>query len=136
MSTPYTKVALRQDVENAAEKMNIAEDLEARFANGPLESESTGVSYHRMPPGLRSPFGHSHDEAEEVYIVISGSGTMMVGDEEVALGALDAVRVAPAAIRAFEAGPDGLEMVAVGPRHDGDGAMHPAWWGGPGTAEA
>jgi hypothetical protein len=34
---------------------------------------------------------------------------------------LDAIRVAPAVAHAFEAGPDGLEFLAVGPHHPGDG---------------
>jgi hypothetical protein len=39
------------------------------------------------------------------------------------IGAFDAIRVAPNVIRAFEAGPDGLELLAFGPRHEGDGEV-------------
>jgi len=41
---------------------------------------------------------------------------------------LDAVRVSPAVTRAFEAGPDGLEVLAFGPHHEGDGELIPGWW--------
>jgi mannose-6-phosphate isomerase-like protein (cupin superfamily) len=92
---------------------------------------STGsgrVSHHRLEPGSRQPFGHRHEQAEEVYVVIAGSGSMKLDDEIVAIEARDAIRVAPTVIRAFEAGPDGLELVAIGTRHDGDGELIPGWW--------
>ena len=41
---------------------------------------------------------------------------------------LDAIRVAPGVIRAFEGGPEGIELLAFGPRHDGDGELIQDWW--------
>jgi len=66
--------------------------------------------------------------AEEVYIVIGGSGRLKLDDEVIAVEALDAIRVAPGVVRAFESGPDGLEVLAVGARHDGDGELIQGWW--------
>jgi hypothetical protein len=42
----------------------------------------------------------------------------------------DVVRVAPEVVRAFEGGPDGLELIAVGSARpeDGDGVPAPDWW--------
>jgi hypothetical protein len=40
----------------------------------------------------------------------------------------DALRVAPGVIRAFEAGSDGVELLAFGPRHEGDGEVIQNWW--------
>jgi hypothetical protein len=40
------------------------------------------------------------------------------------------VRVAPETVRAFEAGPEGIEVIAVGGRRpaEGDGVPIPDWW--------
>ena len=62
------------------------------------------------------PFGHRHREQEEVYVVASGSGRAKLDDELIELAQWDVVRVAPSVIRAFEAGPDGLDMICVGGR--------------------
>jgi mannose-6-phosphate isomerase-like protein (cupin superfamily) len=77
---------------------------------------------------MRQGFAHRHDEAEEVYVVISGSGRAKLDDEIVELAARDALRVSPGVTRQLEAGPEGLELIAFGPRHDGDGEIVPGWW--------
>ena len=41
---------------------------------------------------------------------------------------LDAVRIAPESSRAFEAGPEGLEFMVVGPHHAGDAAIDSNFW--------
>jgi hypothetical protein len=46
----------------------------------------------------------------------------------VELARLDALRVAPQVMRQFEAGPDGLELLAFGQRHKGDGEVVNGWW--------
>jgi uncharacterized cupin superfamily protein len=86
-----------------------------------LDAEQTGVSHFRLQAGKRSPFMHRQVEAEEVYIVLAGHGHMKLDDELVAVGPLDAIRVGPRVARAFEAGEDGLEFLAVGAHHQGDG---------------
>src|SRR5690348_4428067 len=98
----------------------MGETQEARFANGDLDAEETGVSHQRLRASQRSPFGHKHEKAEEVYVVLSGSGRMKLDDEIIEVEALDAIRVSPEVTRAFEAGPEGIEVLAVGARHDGD----------------
>jgi mannose-6-phosphate isomerase-like protein (cupin superfamily) len=130
----HTQINLK-DVENSAEKFGFAPDLEARFASGALELEHSGLSYQRLAPGFRMPFGHRHREQEEVYVVLTGGGRMRLGDEEVELRPLDAVRVPPALARSFEAGPDGLELIAFGAPRTGESAAQdveqlPGWWGG------
>ena len=117
------------DVADAAEKFGIGESHESRFANKDLETEQTGFSHHRFKPGKRQPFGHMHNDAEEVYFVVSGSGRMKLDDEVVELQRLDAVRVSPGVMRAFEAGEEGLEVLAFGPRHADDrGEIVQGWW--------
>jgi mannose-6-phosphate isomerase-like protein (cupin superfamily) len=127
MSAPFTHVKLT-DVKDSAPEFGMEEVQEARFAKGDLDAEKTGVSHQRLKPRQRNPFGHKHDDAEEVYIVIGGSGRMKLDDEIIEVDRLDAIRVSPEVIRAFEAGDDGIEVLAVGARHDGDGEVIPGWW--------
>jgi uncharacterized cupin superfamily protein len=127
MTAAYTLRNLT-DVEDSAVRFGIREVQEARFANDDLEVEQTGLSYHRLRPGRRQGFGHRHEMAEEVCVVLSGSGRVKVDDEIVELRALDAIRLAPQVSRAFEAGDDGLEFVVFGPRSPGDGELLPDWW--------
>lgn len=127
MSTPYTIMQIT-DVEDSAPGFGMDETQEARFATKALSAELTGVSHHRLKPGRRQPFAHRHDRAEEVYVVLAGSGRIGLGDDIVEIKPLDAIRVAPQVTRAFEAGPDGLELIAFGPRFEGDGETIPGWW--------
>jgi mannose-6-phosphate isomerase-like protein (cupin superfamily) len=127
MSAPFTHMKLT-DVKDSAPEFGMEEVQEARFAKGDLDAEKTGVSHQRLKPGQRNPFGHKHEQAEEVYVVIGGSGRMKLDDEIIEVERLDAIRVSPEVIRAFEAGDDGIEVLAVGARHDGDGEVVPGWW--------
>lgn len=105
-------------------------DIEGRFGRGPLESRDLGISHWRYAPGYRSGRGHKHGQQEEAYVVLSGSGRILLDGEVRELRQWDTVRVAPEVVRAFEAGPDGLEFLAVGgPRpEEGDGEMGEAAW--------
>ncbi len=127
MPAPFTHKKLT-DVKDSAPEFGMEEIQEARFAKGDLEAENTGVSHLRLKPDRRSPFGHKHEQAEEVYVVIAGSGRMKLDDEIIEVERLDAIRVSPEVIRAFEADSDGLEVLAMGARHDGDGEIVQGWW--------
>ncbi len=107
-----------------------APGIEGRFGRKHLDSRDLGVSYFRYAPKLRSPTAHSHREQEEAYVVVAGSGRVLLDDEVLDLRQWDVVRVAPEVVRCFEAGPDGLELIAVGgPKPaDGDGVMGAAHW--------
>jgi mannose-6-phosphate isomerase-like protein (cupin superfamily) len=118
--TPHTHINLL-DVEDAAPGNGLGDRWEARVARTALEAERTGVTHFRLRPGKRSPFTHRHADAEEIYVVLSGSGQVKLGNEISEVRPLDAIRVAPSVPRAFEAGPDGLELIAVGAHHPGDG---------------
>ncbi|MBX5469531.1 MAG: cupin domain-containing protein [Thermoleophilaceae bacterium] len=125
----YTLVNLRE-VEDLAPRFGYSPGLESRFARGALGLEKSGLSYFRVAPGFRIPFGHRHHQQEEVYLVVSGGARIKVGEEIVELRPFDALRVPPEAERAFEAGPDGAEIVAFGaPSTDGnDAEMLRDWW--------
>ncbi len=118
------------DVEDSASERG--PDLEARFARAHIESEHLGVSYFRFGPGFRSPVGHRHREQEEAYVVLGGSGRMKLDEDVVDLRRWDVVRVAPRTVRGFEAGADGLELIAIGSDRPegGDGERVSDWWPG------
>jgi mannose-6-phosphate isomerase-like protein (cupin superfamily) len=127
MAAPFTHKKLT-DVKDSAPEFGMEEVQEARFAKKDLDAERTGISHHRLKPNQRTPFGHKHEQAEEVYVVIAGSGRMKLDDEIIEVERLDAIRVSPEVVRAFEAGPEGIEVLATGARHDGDGEVIPGWW--------
>ena len=113
---------------DSAPKFGLEEMGEAHFPREELDAKTTGLSYQVLKPGKRQQFGHKHDKAEEVYVVLSGSGRVRLDDEIVDLAELDAIRVEPSVMRAFEAGPDGMSWLAFGPHHDKDGQMDREFW--------
>jgi quercetin dioxygenase-like cupin family protein len=118
------------EVTDAAEQMGVSATQEVRFARADFDAERVGFTHHRVAAGSRQAIGHKHDDpgAEEVYVVLSGSGRVKLDDDVREIARLDAIRVAPQVIRSFEAGPDGLELLAFGPRYDGDGEAFFGWW--------
>jgi quercetin dioxygenase-like cupin family protein len=114
----YTIKNLR-DIEDMAPRFGLDSVQEARFPWRALDAQDTGLAYHVIKPGQRGQ-PHRHDQAEEIYVVIGGSGRAVLDGETVELRSLDAVRVAPPVARAFEGGPDGLELLVFGPHHDRD----------------
>lgn len=122
----YTKVNLH-DVKDMAAEWGI-DGLEARFARTNLELEKFGVGYEKLSPNVRVPFGHTHAEQEEVYVILSGSGRIKVGDEVLEVRQWDMVRVPAGTIRNPEAGPDGMEVLAIGAPHLDDAELHQGWW--------
>jgi mannose-6-phosphate isomerase-like protein (cupin superfamily) len=117
-------------VEDAAPKFGMSPALEARFARRELGLERAGVSYQKLAPGARVPFGHKHVEQEELYVVVAGSGRIKLDDQIVDLKQWDAVRIAPETMRCVEAGEDGIELLAYGApgTDDGDVEMTQGWW--------
>jgi mannose-6-phosphate isomerase-like protein (cupin superfamily) len=118
----YTLRNLRE-VEDMAPKFGFAEVQEARFPREDLNSETIGLALHRVKPGCRQAFAHRHEQAEEIYVVLAGGGRMKLDDEVIEVRAMDAIRVAPPLARAFDAGPEGLEILVFGPRRAGDGEI-------------
>jgi mannose-6-phosphate isomerase-like protein (cupin superfamily) len=123
----YTVVNLMELDETVSER---APGLEGRFGRKHMQSRDLGISHWRYAADTRTPTSHTHGEQEEAYVVLSGSGRIRLGDEVVDVRQWDIVRVAPEVVRGFEAGPEGLEFIAVGgPRPDeGDGKLSDAPW--------
>jgi mannose-6-phosphate isomerase-like protein (cupin superfamily) len=122
----YSKVNILEDVENSSQ----TDGLEAFFARKYLDSRDLGVSMFRYAPNFQAAMAHSHKVQEEAYIVIKGSGRILLDENIVDLKLWDVIRVAPEVVRAFAAGPQGLDIIAVGgPKPEGgDGERHKAAW--------
>lgn len=123
----YTKKNV-SELKDSAEEFGMGEIQEARFPAKELDAGDTGFGHQRLKPGKRQGFGHQHEEAEEVYYVVSGSGRVRLDDETVELSKDDFLRVAPKVKRRFEAGSDGLEFVVFGAHHEADGEVHQDFW--------
>lgn len=125
----YTKINLKE-IEDQAPRGGLSPGLKAHFARAPLELQKSGISYFRVAPDFRLPFGHTHREQEEVYLVVEGSARVKVEDDVVELNAWDAIRVPAGAMRGLEAGSDGAEIVAFGAPNteNKDVDMKPGWW--------
>jgi quercetin dioxygenase-like cupin family protein len=126
----YTKVNLKDDVEDQGPNFGYEGKIEARMARVPLELEHSGISYLRLAPDFRIPWGHTHKTQEEIYVLVGGSLRAKLDDEIVELRLFDAVRVHKNTVRGFEAGPDGAEMIAIGAPHTGPGDAQTVdgWW--------
>lgn len=124
----YTKLNLKE-VEDQSPKFGITQ-MEFRSARVPLELENSGLSYLRVDPNYRLPFGHTHNVQEEVYVVLSGSARLKLDDEVIELKPLDAVRIHKDTMRNFEGGPEGAEVLAIGAPNTGpgDAPMTQDWW--------
>jgi quercetin dioxygenase-like cupin family protein len=123
----YMKVNLLELNDSVGDRVP---EIEGRFGRTKLESRDLGVSHFRYAPGFRSPMGHRHREQEEAYVVAAGSGRVLLDGEVVELRQWDAVRVSPEVARAFEAGSDGLDVIAIGgPKPEGgDGEQAAVEW--------
>ncbi|HEX4520491.1 MAG TPA: hypothetical protein VH063_13005 [Gaiellaceae bacterium] len=131
----YTKHNLRE-VEDQAPNFGMPSQLEARFARSALDGKTLGLSLFKLDPNFRIPFGHKHENQEEVYVVLRGSARIKIEDEIVELGEWDAIRLAKNTMRDVEAGPDGVEYLAFGAGDDpGEVEMVPDWWPGSSGAD-
>ena len=124
----YTLKNLRE-VEDMAPQFGMGPDMESRFAGRALGLERTGITLFSLKPGFRVPFGHRHEDQEEVYVVIRGAARIKIDDEIVELGLLDAVHVPGDTMRNLEAGPDGVDVIAFGERAGTEASeMVQGWW--------
>jgi uncharacterized cupin superfamily protein len=115
-------------VEDSAPKYGFGETQEAHFAREDLGAEKTGLSYHVVKAGQRQAFGHKHEHAEEIYVVLSGTGRLRLDDDIVDVKPMDAIRVAPQVLRSFEAGSEALQLLAFGQHFKDDGELVYDFW--------
>jgi quercetin dioxygenase-like cupin family protein len=127
--TNYTIVNIRES-EDWAPKFGMPSEMKAHFPKRELDCEIGAVGLERLAPGFRTPFGHRHSKQEEIYVIVSGSGRLKLDDEIVDVRQWDVIRVGPETMRNFEAGDDGLEVLAFGAPigDESDGELVPGWW--------
>jgi uncharacterized cupin superfamily protein len=125
----YTIVNLG-DVDNVAPKFQMPEGIDVRFPKRDLGCTIGGIGVERLAPGVRMPFGHTHATQEEIFVVAEGSGRAKIDDEIHELRHWDIVRVGPGTMRNFEAGSDGITLIAFGApiAEESDGELVPGWW--------
>jgi mannose-6-phosphate isomerase-like protein (cupin superfamily) len=125
----YTKANLRQDVDDQAPKFGMPTEMQARFARTPLGGKTLGLSLFKLAPNFRIPFGHKHEEQEEVYVVVRGTARVKVDGKVVDLAEWDAIRFDKNTMRDVEAGPGGVEYLAFGAGEDASEVeMVQNWW--------
>ena len=126
----YTKRNLKSEIDDQAPGFGMSPSLEYRVAREDLELQRSGVSYLRLAPWFRMPFGHRHETQEEVYVLLTGAARLRLDDDEIALEPFDAVRIGKDTMRALEGGPEGAELILFGaPRTgSGDADMVQGWW--------
>ena len=125
----YTIRNLEQ-IENSAEAFGLDSGLDARFPSRELGCEKTGMSVQRLAPEFRIPFGHSHPEQEELYVVVEGSGRIKLDDNVHDLKRWDLVRIGPGAPKAticMPCGPASMACITPGPQR-GDSELVQGWW--------
>lgn len=72
------------------------------------------ISINNLPTGESVPFVHSHKNNEEIYGILSGSGKVIIDDDEISLKAGDWLRISPAAKRQFFASNnEGISYICI-----------------------
>lgn len=85
------------------------------FMRDPLDCENLGVSVMDVDAGWEGkPHDHAESDHEEVYVLVEGDATVLVGGDEVTLEVGDAIRVAPEMRRQVIAGDSGALLVVAG----------------------
>ncbi len=98
------------------------DQMEATFGGGlrkaraELEATSFGMSIEEFPADYDGypNHDHTHDDQEEVYVVLAGSATMNVEGEQFEIDPETVVRVGPSAKRTLVSGADGLRLLVLG----------------------
>lgn len=90
-------------------------------------SERTGLKHVAVEPGRLGCPPHCHSAEEELFVVLDGEGTLLLGDEErpVRRGSVVARPAGTGIAHAFRAGGEGLTYLAYGTREPNDIAYYP-----------
>ncbi len=127
-------------------RVRLQREGEERFQRlrAELGVTSFGLNLMRLAPGQRGRI-HAHERQEEVYLVLEGRLTVLVGTggpepEEHELGPDDALRVAPAVLRQLvNRTGERVLLLALGgaEAHEGrDGVAYPDWTASEGVPPA
>ncbi len=97
-------------------------EMEAGFGGGFVKARAElgvtafGFQVIQLPPDYGDYPEHDHAETgqEEVYVVLSGSGSIDIEGDRVDLDPETLVRVGPATTRKVFAGPQGMRLLVIG----------------------
>lgn len=122
---PATIVALA-DVEPQVSRRGRT-DTARRMLASAAGSARSGLTEVRIAPGAEGHPPHCHSAEEELLVVLDGAGTLLLGDERhpVRPGSLVARPAGTGVPHSFEAGPDGLRLLAYGQRDPRDVCFYP-----------
>ena len=71
------------------------------------------MSVNAMPANAETPFIHYHDQNEELYLVLAGSGKVWLDGEVTSIVAGDCFKIEPHVHRCLKAGPEGLRYICI-----------------------
>ena len=90
-------------------------------------AKRTGLNHRTLDPGQMAAPPHCHSAEEEIFLVLEGGGTLLLGDDEHPVKPYDVV-ARPAATRvahAFRAGDSGLTYLVYGTKDPNDICYYP-----------
>ncbi len=90
-------------------------------------SVTTGLQHVEVAPGKESGLLHCHSLEEEIFVILNGSGVLLLDDEEIPVhqGHVVARPAGTGVSHCFRAGEETLTYLAYGPRHPGDVCYYP-----------
>lgn len=90
-------------------------------------SKLSGLQHVSVCAGRRSSVRHCHSREDEIFVVLEGSGTLLLGDERHAVrrGSVVSRPAGTGVAHSFEAGDDGLVLLAYGTRDPDDICWYP-----------
>ena len=124
-SRPPTIVALADGEVHQARHGDVASVR--RDLGDVLGSVRIGVGRLEVEPGMLSYPPHCHAAEEELFVVLEGAGTLLLGDDEqaVRVGSIVARPPGTGVSHAFRAGDGGLTLLAFGTREANDIVYYP-----------
>lgn len=106
-------------------------DGTARFLGRTVGAKWTGLNHVVIAPGKESAPPHCHSVEEELFVVIEGSGALLLvagdGEEETPIrtGHVISRPAGTGVAHAFRSGSDGLTLLSYGTRDTGDIIYYP-----------
>lgn len=90
-------------------------------------SQLSGLQHVTVPAGRRSSVRHCHSGDHEIFVVLEGGGTLLLGDErfDIRPGSIVDRPPGTGVAHAFEAGDGGLVLLAYGTRDPADACWYP-----------
>jgi uncharacterized cupin superfamily protein len=118
--------------------VNVADAAPQQWGDGSVSSQrrnlgraagsaSIGLKHVRVDPGKLSAPPHCHSAEEELFVVVDGEGTAIIGDDETAIrgGHVISRPAGTGEAHTFRAGTGGLTLLAFGTRVPDDVCWYP-----------